>query len=146
MVFDHSTTAIQQLENQLKGRVLTPDDADYQQIGQAHNLSINHHPALILIPKNAQDVVAGMRFAHAQELTVGVQATGHGIYFPVEGGLLILTLSMRGVQANIEARTVQVEAGAIWQNVLDVITPHGLAPLLGSSPHVGVVGYTLGGG
>ncbi|MBA3873566.1 MAG: FAD-dependent oxidoreductase [Anaerolineae bacterium] len=146
MGFDHKTAAIQQLEKQIKGRVLTPDDTDYQQIGQAHNLSIVHHPALILIPENSQDVVAGMRFARAEELTVGVQTTGHGIYFPIEGGLLILSSEMHKVTANIEAKTVQVEAGAIWQNVLDVITPHGLAPLLGSSPHVGVVGYTLGGG
>ncbi|MEP6986792.1 MAG: FAD-dependent oxidoreductase, partial [Chloroflexota bacterium] len=146
MVFDHSTVSIQQLEKQIKGRVLTPDDTDYQQIGQAHNLAIVHHPALILIPANAQDMVAGMHFAQAEGLTVGVQTTGHGIYFPIEGGLLILSSDMHKVTANIEAQTVQVESGAIWQNVLDVITPHGLAPLLGSSPHVGVVGYTLGGG
>ena len=91
MVFDHKTAAIHQLEKQIKGRVLTPDDADYQQTAQAHNLSIVHHPALILIPANAQDVVAGMRFAHSEGLTVGVQTTGHGIYFPIEGGMLILS-------------------------------------------------------
>jgi FAD/FMN-containing dehydrogenase len=45
-----------------------------------------------------------------------------------------------------EARTARVGAGVIWQQVLDVTTPLGLAPLLGTSPHVGVIGYTLGGG
>jgi hypothetical protein len=30
--------------------------------------------------------------------------------------------------------------------VLDVVTPHGLAPLVGSTPDVSAVGYTLGGG
>lgn len=146
MVFDHTTAAIQQLETQITGRVLTPDDMDYQKTAQGHNLSIQHNPALILIPSNAQDVIAGMRFAHSEGLTVGVQTTGHGIYFPIEGGMLILSSEMHKVTANIEAQTVQVEAGAIWQHVLDMVTPHSLAPLLGSLPHVGVVGYTLGGG
>ncbi|CAL9641685.1 Mitomycin radical oxidase (plasmid) [Streptomyces sp. enrichment culture] len=37
-------------------------------------------------------------------------------------------------------------AGARWQQVIDAAAPLGLAPLNGSSPLVGVIGYTLGGG
>ncbi len=146
MVFDYTTTAIEQLQNQVKGRVITPQDADYDQMRHGHNLSIDHHPAVILVPANADDVVAGIHFAHTANLAIGVQATGHGIFFPVKDGLLIVTSQMRGVEVNVEARTVRIEAGAVWQDVLNVVIPHGLAPLLGSSPHVGVVGYTLGGG
>jgi hypothetical protein len=39
--------------------------------------------------------------------------------------------------------------GARWRQVIRANTPHGLAPLNGlngSSPYVGVVGYTVGGG
>jgi hypothetical protein len=36
--------------------------------------------------------------------------------------------------------------GVRWQTVLDAATPHGLAPLCGSAPGVGVVGYLTGGG
>ncbi len=146
MVTDHIISSVKQLQNQVSGRVLTPQDPDYEQMRHGHNLSIDHHPAVILVPTTTDDIVAGIRFARAQGLTVGVQTTGHGIYFPVDGGMLIVTSKMRHVQVNLEAQTVQVEAGAVWQDVLDVVTPHGLAPLLGSSPHVGVVGYTLGGG
>jgi hypothetical protein len=45
-----------------------------------------------------------------------------------------------------EARVAYVEAGATWAPVLAQAQAHGLAPLLGSSPDVGAVGYTLGGG
>src|SRR5262249_46186546 len=57
-----------------------------------------------------------------------------------------VTSEMTAVQLDAQARTARIEAGATWQHVLDQATPHGLAPLLGTSPHVGVIGYTLGGG
>lgn len=146
MVFDHTTSAMEQLQQQVKGRVITPQDADYDQVRQGHNLAIDHHPTLILVPANADDVVAGVRYARQAGLPVGVQATGHGIPYPANDSLLIVTSAMKGVKVNVEAQTVQIESGVVWQDVLDVIVPKGLAPLLGSSPDVGVVGYTLGGG
>jgi FAD/FMN-containing dehydrogenase len=39
-----------------------------------------------------------------------------------------------------------VAAGALWEDVVDAAAPHGLYPLHGSSPTVGVIGYSLGGG
>jgi FAD/FMN-containing dehydrogenase len=40
----------------------------------------------------------------------------------------------------------RIEAGAVWLEVVEAAAQHGLAALAGSSPDVGVVGYTLGGG
>ena len=146
MVHDHIKSDVEVLQSQVKGRVITPQDADYDQVRQGHNLAINHHPALILVPANASDMVAGVRYARTTGLPVAVQTTGHGIPYPADRSLLIVTTGMRGVDLNVEAQTVKVEAGVIWQDILDVLIPHGLVPLLGSSPHVGVVGYTLAGG
>jgi FAD/FMN-containing dehydrogenase len=146
MAFTHKRVSKESLEQQITGSVLTPDHPDYEQVRRGWNLSINHHPALILIPQNAQDVAAGIRFAREAGLAVAVQTTGHGIQRPADDSLLIVTSRMTGVEVNAEPRTARVEGGAVWQQVLDKATPHGLAPLLGSSPHVGVVGYTLGGG
>ena len=53
---------------------------------------------------------------------------------------------MRGVEIDVEAQTARVAAGTLWLEVTEASTPHGLFPLSGSSPDVGVVGYTLGGG
>ena len=53
---------------------------------------------------------------------------------------------MRGVKIDAEARIARVEAGVIWVEVVEPAAEHGLAALAGSSPDVGVVGYTLGGG
>jgi hypothetical protein len=146
MAITHAIKSIQQLKNQITGSVLTPDDPGYDQARRGWDLTINHYPALILVPRNAQDIAAGIRFAREADLGIAVQSTGHGMLYPADDNMLIVTSQMADVQIDSEARTVRVEAGAIWQQVLDLATPHGLAPLLGSSAHVGVVGYMLGGG
>ena len=53
---------------------------------------------------------------------------------------------MRGVRIDPRARTARAEAGAVWIDVVRAAARHGLAALAGSSPDVGVTGYTLGGG
>jgi hypothetical protein len=53
---------------------------------------------------------------------------------------------MRGVRVDSVDRTARVEAGALWLDLIHESQPHGLAGLLGSTSHVGIVGYTMGGG
>jgi FAD/FMN-containing dehydrogenase len=53
---------------------------------------------------------------------------------------------MRGVSIDAAARRARVEAGAIWDELVAPATGAGLTALHGSSPDVGVVGYSLGGG
>jgi hypothetical protein len=50
------------------------------------------------------------------------------------------------VQIDPIAGVARVEAGALWMDVTYPAGEHGLAPLAGSSPDVGVAGYSLGGG
>jgi hypothetical protein len=79
-------------------------------------------------------------------LAVAVLTTGHGPAVAADGQVLINTRRMSDVHVDAAARTAGVGGGVRWQQVLPRTGPHGLAPLNGSSPHVGVVGYTLGGG
>jgi FAD/FMN-containing dehydrogenase len=60
--------------------------------------------------------------------------------------VLVTTRRMSGVRIDTVARTAWVEAGVRWSAVIEQAAAHGLAPLAGSSPGVGAVGYTLGGG
>jgi hypothetical protein len=53
---------------------------------------------------------------------------------------------MRRVDIDPAARIARAEAGAQWHDVGVPAAAHGLAALSGSSPNVGVTGYTLGGG
>ncbi|KIF68584.1 Mitomycin radical oxidase, partial [Streptomyces sp. AcH 505] len=88
-----------------------------------------------------------VRGAAATGRAVGVLATGHGPAVAAgDDGVLIATRRMDQVRVDPARRTAVVAAGARWRHVLAATTPYGLAPLNGSSPSVGAVGYTLGGG
>src|SRR5687768_11105170 len=137
---------IQHLKKQISGRLLTPEDADYERLRRGWNLNIDQHPAAILLPESAQDVAEGVKFAREAGLPVAAQSTGHGVHQPADGALLIVTSGLNALEIDPEARTVRAGAGLIWEPIINAAHEYGLAPLVGTSPHVGIVGYTLGGG
>jgi FAD/FMN-containing dehydrogenase len=53
---------------------------------------------------------------------------------------------MRAIEIDPETRIARIDAGVRSLELVEAAAQHGLAPLAGSSPDVGVVGYTLGGG
>ena len=53
---------------------------------------------------------------------------------------------MRGVESTPRRGIARAEAGVLWMEVTHRAAEFGLAALAGSSPDVGVVGYSLGGG
>lgn len=103
-------------------------------------------PDRVVEAADADDVRAAVTRAAREGLRVGVHATGHGLAGPVEGGLLISTRAMDSILVDPVRRTVRIGAGVTWGQVIEAAAPHGLAPLNGSSPGVGAVSYTLGGG
>jgi FAD/FMN-containing dehydrogenase len=97
-------------------------------------------------PNGTDDVRLAVRYAAVRGLAVAVQSTGHGLNVPTDGGMLIDTSRMTEVRVDPAARVAWVSAGTRWERVIAAAGEHGLAPLSGSSPDVGVVGYTLSGG
>lgn len=145
-IYDSESSEMQRLRFCVSGPVLTPEDEGYDRARMAWNLTVDQHPALIVIPKSAEDIVEAVRFADAQDLAIAVKATGHGTIREANDSLLIDTSQMLDVRVDAAAQTAWVSAGAKWGRVLDAAQAVGLAPLLGSTPDVGAVGYTLGGG
>ncbi|WP_221354329.1 FAD-binding protein [Streptomyces beigongshangae] len=134
------------LAAQITGPVLGPDDEGFADECAPFNLAVTHHPCVVVGAANSTDVQAAVRFAAQRRLPVAVMATGHQATIPADDAVLITTHRMAQVSIDPAARTARVTAGARWQQVIDAATPFGLAPLNGSSPLVGVIGYTLGGG
>ncbi|MER6059691.1 FAD-binding oxidoreductase [Streptomyces sp. NPDC001792] len=126
--------------------LLRPGDAGYGDEIAGFQLGFAQRPAAVVPARSAADAVAAVRYAAAAGLPVGVQATGHGLPGGYEGGLLVSTRRMDGVAVDPGARSVRVQAGARWGQVVAAAEPYGLAPLNGSAPSVGAVSYTLGGG
>ena len=134
------------LRRHITGRVVGSDEPDADSAAAGFNTATRHSPDLVVLAANADDVATAVRIAAAGGRRVAVQATGHGAPATGPGTLLIRTGALDEVSVDPAARTATIGAGATWQQVLDTAAPHGLAPLAGSAPSVGAVGYTLGGG
>jgi FAD/FMN-containing dehydrogenase len=128
--------------------ILTPDDPGWDDARRAWNLAVDQHPAAVAVPESTHDVVAAVHFARDHGLRVAAQGTGHNAapLGDLRDTVLINTRAMRQVSIDPVARIARAQAGVLWQEVADAAAKHGLAGLAGSSPDVGVVGYTLGGG
>lgn len=105
-----------------------------------------HRPELTVEPRTAEEVAATVRHAAERDLPIAVQATGHGLSVPLNGGVLIGTAHLDGLRIDPETRIARVEAGVRAGTLLAAAAEHGLAPLTGSSPSVSVTGYLLGSG
>jgi FAD/FMN-containing dehydrogenase len=124
-----------------------PGDPGWDDARRAWNLAVDQRPAAVALPETVDDVVAAVDYARTVGLRVAVQGTGHGARHDLlDGTLLVNTSRMTGVEIDADARVARVAAGTIWIDVVDAAVEHGLTALHGSSPDVGVVGYSLGGG
>ena len=128
--------------------LVLPHEPGWNEARLAWNLAVDQQPAAVALPESPEDVAAVVRWARSRGLRVAPQGTGHNA--AAMGSLahtvLVKTERMRGVTIDPVARSARVEAGVLWAEVSEAAAEYGLAALAGSSPDVGVVGYSLGGG
>ncbi|MGB8650702.1 MAG: FAD-binding protein [Mycobacteriales bacterium] len=129
------------------GAVHLPGDPGYDTARMPWNVMVEHHPAAVVYPAFADEVAEVLRAARAAGLKVAPQGTGHGAA-PFEGRLgdAVLLRTSAMTELSITGTTARVGAGVLWGEVTDAAGALGLAGLHASSPDVGVVGYSLGGG
>jgi FAD/FMN-containing dehydrogenase len=137
--------ALDDLAADLAGRLVRPTDADYAALSTPWNVAVSSAPAAVVEAADAADVVAAVRFAARAGLQVDVRATGHGAAPVGASTLLVHTAGLDELTVHPDG-WARVGAGVRWSDVLAAAAPHGLAPLCGSAPGVGVVGYLTGGG
>lgn len=140
------TPPLDELAAELSGRLVLPADPAYPGLATPWNVAVPSAPLAVVAATAAGDVVAAIRFATRHGLLVDVRATGHGAA-PIVGPdtLLVHTGGLDEVTVHPEG-WARVGAGVRWNEVIAAAAPHGLAPLCGSAPGVGVVGYLTGGG
>jgi UDP-N-acetylenolpyruvoylglucosamine reductase len=128
--------------------VVQPLHGGYDEARRAWNLQADLRPAAVVTATSVAEVQAAVRLAAARGLRVAPFTTGHlATALPdLQDTILLRTELGREVVVDVPARRARVPAGAVWEDVVDAIAPHGLAVAHGSSPDVGVVGYVLGGG
>ncbi len=136
------------LEESLRGRLIQPDDPDYDEARAVFNGMIDKRPGLIAQCAGVDDVVRAVRFGRAHGLEIAVRGGGHSVAGKglTEGGLVIDLRRMNAASVAPEARTVTVGGGATMSHLDRATEPYGLATTGGRVSTTGVGGYTLGGG
>ena len=124
-----------------------PGDDAYTAATTPDNSSFPQHPAAVVRAHSADDVARAVAVAARSGSHVIVQATGHGAARPISAEAVLLdTSALDTVDLDVSTRTARVGTGAKWPAVQAVAAPHGLLGLSGTSPTVGVGGYTFSGG
>src|SRR4051794_11013798 len=112
-------TTLDVLRRQVAGPVLEPGDTGYDDEIASFNQIVTHRPPIVVGAVCADDVAAAVRFAVRHNLSVSVQATGHGASFPVEDGVLISTRRMTSVSIDVQRGVARIGAGAKWAAVIE---------------------------
>jgi len=136
------------LADRLKGRVITPDDADYDKARAVFYGSVDRRPAAIARVADADDVARVIAHARESDLELAVRGgghspAGHGV---TDGGVVIDLSELAGLQIDIEGRTAWADGGVTAGQYTVAAGEHGLATGFGDTGSVGVGGITLGGG
>jgi FAD/FMN-containing dehydrogenase len=143
-----STRFVDQFAGSLPaGTVFRPGTEQYVTSTSPDNSSFGQRPEAVVCPRTTDDVAAAVTLARALGLRVAVQATGHGAGSPLGDGLVLIdTSALDAVSIDPAARTARVGAGVTWSKVQAQAETDGLLALSGTSPTVGVSGYTFNGG
>ncbi|HEY7444254.1 MAG TPA: FAD-binding oxidoreductase [Vicinamibacterales bacterium] len=139
----HST-----LQQSLRGRLVQPQDPDYDAVRALYNGMIDKRPSLIARCVDVADVMAAVNFGREARLLIAIRGGGHngpGLG-SVNDGLVIDLSDMKSVRVDPARRTVRVEAGCTSGDVDHATHPFGLAVPFGIVSTTGVAGLTLGGG
>ena len=136
------------LADTLNDAVVLPDDPRYDEARSSFNLLVDQRPAAVAFPSDAREVAAAVALAERLGLRVAPQATAHNQapLGDMDDLLLVNVSRLQEVRIDPGARSVRVGAGVKWDRVAPRLSAHGLAGLHGSSPDVGIAGYSLGGG
>jgi FAD binding domain/Berberine and berberine like len=136
------------LARSLRGRLITPEDADYDLARRVWNGAVDRRPAAIARCLGAEDVRLVLEAAREAEAPLAVRGGGHSIpgHSVCDGGLVIDLGGMREVRVDPEARTVCAEAGLTWTELDEATQAVGLATTGGQVGTTGIAGLTLGGG
>jgi len=130
------------------GAVHLPGDPGYDAARMAWNLAVDQQPAAVAFPADARQAAQVIRAAAGAGLRVAPQSTGHNAapLGHLDDVVIARTTAMNSVHIDPARQTARVGGGTVWLPAVQAAAHHGFATLHGSSPDVGIAGYSLGGG
>lgn len=127
-----------------------PGEAGYDDARAPWSAAVDQRPAAVAYPRSAEEVSAVVRAAAALGLRVAPQSTGHNAGPLAAQDLSDVVLVRVGrldeIVVDAERHVLRAGAGLVWEPVVEAAADAGFTVLHGSSPDVGIAGYSLGGG
>lgn len=141
-------STIQQFRERLRGWLVLPEQAGYDEARRVFNGLIDRRPAMIVQCAGVADVIAAVTFAREAALPIAVRGGGHSVAGSAvcDDGLVIDLSPMRSVRVDPRQRVARAEGGATWGDVDHETQAFALATTGGIVPSTGIAGLTLGGG
>lgn len=140
--------SIPQLRSELTGRVIGPDDADYDAARTVVMGGVDRRPAVIVRVADATDVARVLAVAKETGLELAVRCGGHSSagHSTTEGGIVIDVRDLKSLDVDVEGRAAWAGAGLTAGEYSTAVAEHGLATGFGDTGSVGLGGITTGGG
>jgi FAD/FMN-containing dehydrogenase len=135
------------LKNHMAGEVVLPNDPEYDALRNGFVQAGS--PAVVVLPRNNDDVAAAIRYARDNRLKLTVRSGGHSQSgMATNNGGMVIDLSCFNSIEVVDAtrHLVRLGAGVRWGEAAEALAAHGLAISSGDTKSVGVGGLTLGGG
>jgi FAD/FMN-containing dehydrogenase len=141
-------TSLGELRREVRGRVISPDDPDYDQARTVMYGGFDRRPVALVRVADAGDVAKVVDYARRTGLELAVRSGGHSAagHSTTDGGVVLDLHDMKGLDIDVDAATAWAEAGLTAGEFTVAAHEHGLAVGFGDTGSVGIGGLTLGGG
>ena len=140
--------SIQQVRSSVKGQVIGPDDAAYDEARRSFIGGIDRRPAVIVKVADPDDVRTVIALARSTGLPLAVRSGGHSAasHSVVDDGIVLDVSAMKAIEIDVPGRTAWADSGLTAAEYSAAVGAHGLATGFGDTGSVGLGGITLGGG
>jgi len=143
-----TAVSVPELRAALKGRVIAPEDAGYDQARTVFYGGFDRRPAAIVRAADAAEVAQVVSLAGATGLELAVRSGGHSSagHSTTQGGIVLDLADMHALEIDAERRTAWAQTGLTAGQYTAAASAYGLATGFGDTGSVGIGGLTLGGG
>src|SRR5439155_8807831 len=141
-------SAVDALRAKVRGEVIAPRDAEYDEARKVYNGMIDKRPAAVVRCTGTGDVAAAIAVARDEGLDLSIRGGGHSApgFGTNDGGIVVDLSPLQDVVVDKGNRTARAGGGCTWAGFNAATNEHGLATTGGIIGSTGIAGLTLGGG
>ena len=133
---------------ELTGRLVYPQDADYDAARALWDGLFDSYPQVIVFCQNTDDVLNALRYAREKEIAFRVRSGRHALegWSSVNSGIVIDVSDLKMVKLDAKSKTATVGTGLNQGELTNALAGTGLGFPTGDEASVGLGGVLLGGG